>query len=64
MRRIKLLTVLVIMLLTGLGTIVLLLRIVPLNADARFPLAVTATAMAFAGCVAGGIFSLLAHRNA
>ncbi len=64
MRRIRLLTILSVMLATGLGMIVLLVRIIPLNADARFPLALTGSVMVIAGFITIKVLTRLAHRNA
>jgi hypothetical protein len=55
MTRIKVLTALVVMLATGLGTIVVLVQVVPGNADGRFPLTLTASAMVTAGLIAAGV---------
>ena len=55
MKRIKVLTALVVMLTTGLSTIVVLVQIVPANADGRFPLTLTASTMVAAGLVAAGV---------
>lgn len=63
MRRIRLLTVLIAMLGTGLGMIVLLIRIIPSNAEARLPLMLTAGVMVIAGLVAAGVATGLARRS-
>ncbi|HZO80802.1 MAG TPA: hypothetical protein VFB33_03835 [Candidatus Binataceae bacterium] len=63
MWRIGLLTVLVVVLTSGLGTIIVLLRIIPLDADARFPLAVTFSVMVLAGSIASGVLMRLAQRG-
>jgi len=52
MTRIKVLTALVAMLATGLGTIVVLVQVVPADADGRAPLTLTASAMVTAGLIA------------
>lgn len=63
MRRVKLLIVLVVMLATGFGMIVMLIQIVPGNADARLPLALTASGMVTAGLIAAGVLTRVARRN-
>lgn len=55
MTRIKVLTALVVMLATGLGTIVVLVQVVPGDADGRIPLTLTASAMVTAGLIAVGV---------
>jgi hypothetical protein len=55
MTRIKVLAALVVMLATGLGTIVVLIQIVPANADGRLPLTLTASTMVAAGLIAAGV---------
>jgi hypothetical protein len=61
MRRIKLLIVLVVMLVTGLGMMVVLIQIVPGKTDARLPLALTASGMVAAGLIAAGALTRLAR---
>jgi len=55
MTRIKILTALVMILATGLSTILVLVQLVPANADGRFPLTLTGSAMVTAGLVAAGV---------
>jgi hypothetical protein len=55
MTRIKVLTALVVMLATGLSTIVVLVQVVPGNADGRAPLTLTASAMVAAGLIVAGV---------
>lgn len=64
MRLIILLTIMVAMLTSGLGMIVLLMRIIPADADARLPLALTAGVMAIAGLIAVRVLTRLAYRDA
>jgi hypothetical protein len=56
--------VLAITLTSGLGTIVALVRILPLNADTLLPFALTVTTMLIAGLLTLGILKMLARRNA
>jgi len=55
MTRIKVLTALVVMLETGLAAIVVLVQLVPGDADGRVPLTLTASAMVTAGLIAAGV---------
>lgn len=64
MIRMRLLAVLASMLTSALGTIVMLVRIVPLNADSRMPLALTVASMVIAGLLAIGALALVARRSA
>jgi len=63
-RRIELLTVMSVALTSGLAMLAVLIRILPVNADALFPLALTAAAMLIAGLLTLGVLILLARRNA
>jgi len=49
---------------SGLAMLAVLIRILPVNADALFPLALTAAAMLIAGLLTLGVLILLARRNA
>lgn len=64
MRLIKGLIVLVVMLIAGLGTIVVLVRIIPGNADAWLPLTLIASAIVAAGLITAGAMMKAARRSA
>ena len=63
-RRIELLTVLAATLTGGLGMIIVLVRIIPLSANALLPFGLTVAAMLVAGLVTLALLALIARRNA